>query len=120
MTANILGGEFLTRSITAEESFIPEEFSKEHKAIAKTVKEFVAGEIQSRGDEIEHVNNYPVIVHQFTDFPVVNESFGKGIHCDLLSCLERKLDRFDELGRDIYLSRIIEDGCTMRLLPIHE
>ncbi len=57
MADHILGGEFLMRSIEAEESFIPEEFSKEHKAIAKTVNEFVAGEIQSRGDEIEHVNN---------------------------------------------------------------
>ena len=57
MTNNPLGGEFLTRSMAAEDIFIPEEFTKEHKAIAKTVKEFVAGEIQSRGDEVEHVNN---------------------------------------------------------------
>ncbi len=57
MADNIAGGEFLIRSIAAEDIFVPEEFTKEHKAIAKTVKEFVAGEIQSRGDEIEHVNN---------------------------------------------------------------
>ncbi len=57
MTENIMGGGFLSRSIAAKDVFIPEEFSKEHKAIAKTVREFVAGEIKSRGDEIEHVNN---------------------------------------------------------------
>ena len=57
MTENTKGGEFLTRPITYQEIFTPEEFNKEHKAIAKTVKEFVAGEIQSRGDEIEHVDN---------------------------------------------------------------
>jgi len=57
MTNNAGGGEFLTRSIAAEDIFIPEEFTREHKAIAKTVKEFIAGEIQSRGDEIEHVND---------------------------------------------------------------
>ena len=57
MRNNVAGGEFLTRPITEEDVFIPEEFTKEHKAIAKTVKEFVSGEIQSRGDEIEHVDN---------------------------------------------------------------
>ena len=57
MANNVRGGEFLTQPIAAEDVFIPEEFTKEHKAIAKTVKEFIAGEIRSRGDEIEHVNN---------------------------------------------------------------
>ena len=57
MTNFIAGGEFLNRPIGVEDIFIPEEFSKEHKAIAKTVNEFVSGEIQSRGDDIEHVNN---------------------------------------------------------------
>ena len=31
--------------------------NKEHKAIAQSVKEFIAGEIQSRGDDIEHENS---------------------------------------------------------------
>lgn len=57
MTVNISGGEFLIRSIAWEDIFIPEDFTKENKAIAKSVKEFVAGEILSRGDEVEHVNN---------------------------------------------------------------
>ena len=57
MTDNTGGGHFLLQSTSDITIFIPEDFSKEHKAIGKSVKEFVAGEIQSRGDEIEHVNN---------------------------------------------------------------
>ena len=57
MADNVWGGRFLTGTIPWQDIFIPEDFTKEHKAIAKSVKEFVAGEIQSRGDEIEHVNN---------------------------------------------------------------
>ena len=57
MTETISGGEFLIRAVDWHDTFIPEAFTKENKAIAKSVKEFIAGEIQSRGDEIEHVNN---------------------------------------------------------------
>jgi alkylation response protein AidB-like acyl-CoA dehydrogenase len=57
MTEYVSGGEFLIRAIAWDDTFIPEEFSKENKAIAKSVKEFIAGEIQSRGDDVEQVNN---------------------------------------------------------------
>jgi alkylation response protein AidB-like acyl-CoA dehydrogenase len=57
MTENHRGGKFLTRPAMTDTVFTPEEFTREHKAIAKTVREFIAGELQSRGDEIEHVNN---------------------------------------------------------------
>ena len=57
MTEYVSGGEFLIRAIAWDDTFIPEEFSKENKAIAKSVKEFIAGEILSRGDDVEHVNN---------------------------------------------------------------
>ena len=57
MTENVGGGQFLIQPASDTTIFTPEDFTKEHKAIAKSVKEFVAGEIQSRGDEIEHVNN---------------------------------------------------------------
>jgi alkylation response protein AidB-like acyl-CoA dehydrogenase len=57
MTQNVSGGEFLIRAVAWEDTFIPEEFTKENKAIARSVREFIAGEIQSRGDEVEHVNN---------------------------------------------------------------
>jgi len=57
MTETVSGGEFLIKTIAWEDTFIPEEFTKENRAIAKSVKEFIAGEIQSRGDGVEHVNN---------------------------------------------------------------
>jgi hypothetical protein len=57
MTEYVSGGEFLIRAIAWDDTFIPEEFSKENKAIAKSVKEFIAGEIQSRGDDVEQVTN---------------------------------------------------------------
>jgi alkylation response protein AidB-like acyl-CoA dehydrogenase len=57
MTENMNGGHFLIQSTSETAIFTPEDFSKENKAIAKSVKEFIAGEIQSRGDEVEHVNN---------------------------------------------------------------
>jgi len=57
MKKDICGGGFLDSSLPSEDTFIPEDFSKEHRAIGKSVKEFIAGEIKSRGDEVEHVNN---------------------------------------------------------------
>jgi hypothetical protein len=38
MTEYVSGGEFLIRAIAWDDTFIPEEFSKENKAIAKSVK----------------------------------------------------------------------------------
>ena len=57
MTENLNGGHFLIQTTPETAIFTPEDFSKENKAIAKSVKEFIAGEIQSRWDEVEHVNN---------------------------------------------------------------
>jgi alkylation response protein AidB-like acyl-CoA dehydrogenase len=57
MTENMNGGHFLIQSTSETAIFTPEDFTRENKAIAKSVKEFIAGEILSRGDEVEHVNN---------------------------------------------------------------
>jgi alkylation response protein AidB-like acyl-CoA dehydrogenase len=57
MTENMNGGHFLFQSTSETAIFTPEDFTRENKAIAKSVKEFIAGEILSRGDEVEHVNN---------------------------------------------------------------
>jgi alkylation response protein AidB-like acyl-CoA dehydrogenase len=57
MSENMNGGHFLIKSTSETVIFTPEDFTKENKAIAKSVKEFIAGEIQSRGDDVEHVNN---------------------------------------------------------------
>ncbi|MCK4791154.1 MAG: acyl-CoA dehydrogenase family protein, partial [Desulfobacteraceae bacterium] len=51
------GGIFLIKDITVQEIFTPEDFTNEHKDIATAVEDFIKGEIISRGDEIEMLNN---------------------------------------------------------------
>jgi len=51
------GGIFLIKDIDFEEIFTPEDFSNEHKDIAKAIDDFIKGEIISRGDEIEILSN---------------------------------------------------------------
>ena len=51
------GGIFLIQDIAFQEIFTPEDFTNEHKDIATAVEDFIKGEIISRGDEIEVLNN---------------------------------------------------------------
>jgi len=51
------GGEFLTKHIDCQNVFTPEDFTNEHKDIAKAIEDFIKGEITSRGDEIEVLSN---------------------------------------------------------------
>jgi alkylation response protein AidB-like acyl-CoA dehydrogenase len=51
------GGMFLIGDTILREIFTPEDFSEEHKDIANAVENFIKGEIISRGDEIERINN---------------------------------------------------------------
>jgi alkylation response protein AidB-like acyl-CoA dehydrogenase len=51
------GGMFLIENASFQEVFAPEDFTNEHKDIAKAVEDFIRGEIISRGDEIEVLNN---------------------------------------------------------------
>jgi alkylation response protein AidB-like acyl-CoA dehydrogenase len=50
---HIKGGEFLIESISPQEIFTPEDFTKEQRLIAKAVTEFVVGEVQPVADDIE-------------------------------------------------------------------
>jgi hypothetical protein len=50
------GGGFLIEDAGPDEIFAPEDFTKEHRDIAKAVEDFIKGEIISLGDEIEKVN----------------------------------------------------------------
>ena len=52
------GGFFLVTEIDPQEIFAPEDFTKEHDAIDRAIKDFIKGEISSRGDEIETLNNH--------------------------------------------------------------
>jgi len=51
------GGIFLIKDVSFQEIFTPEDFTNEHKDIAKAVEDFIKGEIISRGDEIEILSN---------------------------------------------------------------
>jgi len=48
------GGEFLLESQTPEQIFTPEDFTEEHRAIARTTEEFWNQEIAPHLDEIQH------------------------------------------------------------------
>jgi alkylation response protein AidB-like acyl-CoA dehydrogenase len=51
------GGIFIVRDMSFQEVFTPEDFTNEHQDIAKAIEGFIRGEIISRGEEIERLNN---------------------------------------------------------------
>jgi butyryl-CoA dehydrogenase len=55
-TPRIKGGSFLLESRDPRDVFTPEDFSDEHRQIAKTAAEFVANEVLPAADEIEAKN----------------------------------------------------------------
>ncbi|NBJ71123.1 MULTISPECIES: acyl-CoA dehydrogenase family protein [Clostridia] len=48
------GGGFLVEDLTAEDVITPEDFTDEHKMIAKTTEEFVVGEVLPKVDRLEN------------------------------------------------------------------
>src|SRR6202171_2518630 len=48
------GGSFLLASTTPEEIFTPEDFTEEHRAIARTTEEFWAKEVAPNVEAIQH------------------------------------------------------------------
>ncbi len=53
-TQAITGGEFLIRETSAQDIFIPEEFSEEMQMMRKTCEDFIAQEITPKLDAIDH------------------------------------------------------------------
>ena len=51
-----LGGEFLIRDFLPQDIFVPEDFTKEQRLIAKSAEEFGVGELVSRREELENLN----------------------------------------------------------------
>ena len=49
----VRGGAFLIESTSPQDAFTPEDFSEEHRLIAKATTEFVVGEVQPLIEEIE-------------------------------------------------------------------
>jgi alkylation response protein AidB-like acyl-CoA dehydrogenase len=56
MSEIIKGGQFLVEDGRVEETFIPEEFTEEHKLIAKTASDFMEKEVLPYDNEIEKKN----------------------------------------------------------------
>lgn len=48
------GGAFLTEDLTGEDIITPEDFTEEHKMIAKTTEDFVIGEVLPKVDKLEN------------------------------------------------------------------
>src|ERR1700680_2114482 len=54
MAPKTKGGAFLLETCTPEEIFTPEDFTAEHRAIAKTTEEFFNKEIAPHLEELQH------------------------------------------------------------------
>ncbi|MBU8701842.1 acyl-CoA dehydrogenase family protein [Bacillus paralicheniformis] len=50
------GGAFLIEEVTADQLFTPEDFTDEHKMIAKTTEDYILGDVSPYIDEIEEHN----------------------------------------------------------------
>jgi len=48
------GGEFLLRTVTPDEVFTPEDFTEEHRAIARTTDEFFESEVRPKIEALQH------------------------------------------------------------------
>ncbi|MEN1969751.1 acyl-CoA dehydrogenase family protein [Lentibacillus sp. N15] len=48
------GGAFLVEDLTGDDVITPEDFTEEHKMIAKTTEEFITGEVLPVKDKLEH------------------------------------------------------------------
>lgn len=53
----IEGGMFLLTNTDFRQIFTPEDFTAEHRDVAKAIEEFIQGEITSLGDEVEKLDN---------------------------------------------------------------
>ncbi|MDA1476353.1 acyl-CoA dehydrogenase family protein [Bacillus changyiensis] len=50
------GGAFLIEEVTPDQMFTPEDFTEEHKMIAKTTEDYILGDVLEHVDEIEEHN----------------------------------------------------------------
>ncbi|MBS1835126.1 MAG: acyl-CoA dehydrogenase family protein, partial [Acidobacteria bacterium] len=86
------GGAFLLESLTPEQIFTPEDFTAEHRSIAKTTDEFFRKEIAPNAEAIRH-GDHPVCLKIFKKSAelglaavVVPEEYG-GMEMDLTSAM---------------------------------
>jgi len=60
------GGEYLVQNINCRDVFTPEDFTDEHKQIAETIEQFVAGEILPINEAIES-KNFDLVVQKLKE-----------------------------------------------------
>ena len=60
------GGEYLVKNINCRDVFTPEDFTDEHKQIAETTEQFIAGEILPINEEIES-KNFDLVVQKLKE-----------------------------------------------------
>ena len=90
--AKTKGGAFLLENLKPEQVFTPEDFTDEHKGIAKTTDEFFRNEVMPHSEEIRH-GEHPVCVKIFKKSGeigltavVIPEEYG-GMEMDLTSAM---------------------------------
>jgi len=92
--ASIKGGEFLIKETSAQQVFIPEEFTEEQQMIAATCREFLEREIWPRLDEIDRAES-PELISSLMDkagelgllgtsVPAEYEGFGMNFNTSML------------------------------------
>ncbi|RIV22322.1 acyl-CoA dehydrogenase [Fibrisoma montanum] len=92
--ASIKGGEFLIKETSAQQVFIPEEFTEEQQMIAATCREFLEREIWPRLDEIDRADS-PELISSLMDkagelgllgtsVPAEYEGFGMNFNTSML------------------------------------
>lgn len=86
------GGEFLIRAVEPREIFTPEDFTEEHRAIAKTTDEFWNNEVVPNLEAIQHQDHAAAarVLKKSAELGltavVVPESYG-GMEMDLISAM---------------------------------
>ncbi|MGJ5813474.1 acyl-CoA dehydrogenase family protein [Paludibaculum fermentans] len=91
-TPTLKGGEFLIRSVDSREIFTPEDFTEEHRAIAKTTDEFWNKEVVPNLEAIQHQDHEAAarVLKKSAELGltavVVPESYG-GMEMDLISAM---------------------------------
>ncbi len=54
--SKVVGGSFLIEDAAARDVFTPEDLTEEHRAVARSAREFVEKEVLPRSDEMQHGN----------------------------------------------------------------
>lgn len=91
-TPTLKGGEFLIRSADSREIFTPEDFTEEHRAIARTTDEFWSKEVVPNLEAIQHQDHEAAarVLKKSAELGltavVVPESYG-GMEMDLISAM---------------------------------